>query len=343
MSKTRSPKIAILINNIGSPSSSSRRDVAKYLTQFLMDPEVIKLPWLWRTLLVRGLIVPFRSRSSAKKYRAVWTPQGAPLIVNSQNFARKLQRLLGPEFQVELAMNFGEPSIQTAVTKVANAEQILFCPMFPQYDTATSGASAEAFRQELLGQGISAKSQILDAFYFEPFFLKSFAQQVHITGPNDHVLFSFHGLPEKYLACNTACGAMENCLKCYKAHCHRTASFIARLANLTSEQWSVSFQSRLGPTKWLGPYTDQEVTRLARARKNIILASPAFVADCLETLEELGIEVRGLFAREFPEGHLHLLSCPNDEDGWVKGFAQHIIEKLNLSTELQKSEILELI
>lgn len=320
-------RIGVIINNIGTPEASDRRSVGRYLGQFLMDPGVIRLPWLFRFLLVRGLIVPFRSRSSALKYQAIWTSEGSPLKVISQRFADKLQAALGPNYQVELGMNYGTPSITDALERLRDCSEIIFCPMFPQYDASTTQAAVDKFTHAVRQMQVSVPTETVEAFYFERFFLEHFAHQLNKVRPKDYVLFSFHGLPEKYLDCEEKCPALEKCRSCYRNQCYQTAEMIAKIAGLAKNQWSVSFQSRLGPTKWLGPYTDHELERLAGAgHRTLYLASPAFVADCLETLEELNIESRKSFLSAGGE-RFHLLECPNDQSQWVEGFAEVVRNK----------------
>ncbi len=328
--------IGVLVNNIGSPNSPEPKDVKKFLSQFLMDEDVISIPWLFRFILVRGIIVPIRGVSSSEKYKKIWFTEGSPLMVHTRRFAAKLQAELGSKYHVELGMRYGEPSIGSALEKFKNAgiSKVVFAPLYPQYAAATTSAAIKEFQRVIDLHGHSFQVQNLEPFYHQDFFQKFWVQQFQ-NEPNkswDHVLFSFHGLPESQikktpgcLVTSDCCDKSDACSKnCYRAQCFQTAHKIASNIGLDKKQYTVSFQSRLGRAKWIQPYTEATLEYLAKNnKKNVLILSPAFVADCVETLEEIQIELREKFLA-WGGVNLQQISCPNDDTEWVHGFAQHI-------------------
>lgn len=321
-------RIGIILNNIGTPKSPQAKDVGAYLNEFLMDPNVISLPYPFRLLLVKGLIVPFRSRTSGAKYKSIWTEQGSPLLVYTERLREKLQHELGSEFSVKIGMRYGKPSISEAVKELENEDihKVIFAPLYPQYAEATTGSNVAYYKK------LTAKSEfrtyVLPPFYGKEYFLEPQAQIIAESLQQtkaDHVLFSYHGLPEDQVRQVPGCLETENCcqrreacdLNCYKAQCHKTSEALAKKLNLKPEQWSTSFQSRLGPAKWIGPATTDEVQRLAQnGVKHLTVACPAFVTDCLETLEEINIELRHQFLANNGESFT-LTPCLNDHNSWV--------------------------
>lgn len=314
-------KMGVILNNIGTPKSASRADVAYYLDEFLMDPDVIPLPWFFRALLVKGLIVPFRSRSSSRKYTSIWTHEGSPLLVHTRNLQKKLQDLLGEQFIVEIGMRYGEPSLTSAIVRLETQgiQKAIFVPMYPQYAEATTGSALRYLRS--LKTSIEFKD--LPYFYTEDFFLKpsiEVIQQALHGKAFDHLLFSYHGLPKAQ--------NIGRFGKPYDEQCKETSSLIAGRLGLAANQFSTAFQSRLGPDRWLTPATRDEIAQLVLAgKKRIAIACPSFTTDCLETLEEIGHELRAHF-QALGGFSLELMPCLNDSDFWVQSLA----EKLN--TEL---------
>lgn len=336
-------KIGVIINNIGTPESYRPKEVGKYLSEFLMDPDVISIPFVFRFILVKGLIVPLRKVTSGKKYESIWTENGSPLMVHSKNFASKLQAKLGDQYVVRLGMRYGKPSLQSALEefKDLQIDQIILAPMFPQYAEATTGSAEKKLRQLANSFrtrfGFNFKIKNLSAFYDEDFFLSSKANLIReslVDFEFDHVVFSYHGLPESQLKKQGCPVLTENCIStatciqnCYKHHCHQTSISLAKILGLSSHsdnQWTTSFQSRLGPTKWIGPATNEVISKLAKDSKKVAVVCPAFVADCLETLEEIAEELKEQFLNE-GGAEFKFIPCLNDRDEWVEGFAKKIL------------------
>ena len=342
-------KIAVLLVNIGSPESPQPKDVGQYLRRFLMDPRVIELPFVWRWLLVNLLIVPRRSRASARKYQEIWdrTRNRSPLMVNSEAFQKALGIELSESFQVEVAMSFSEPSIGKALMKFREQDcegrrLLLVVPMFPQYARATTESVIQDVQQELALRKLEFPQGVrfLHSFYQQAGFcqtLASHAQQFLANKAVDHYLFSFHGLPERQILQDPQCRLTADCCatrdpvkcKCYRAQCLQTAELLAEKMDLTPQQWSVSFQSRLGRAKWLGPDTTSVVQSLAqKGVRRLVILSPAFVADCLETLEEIGIgETKNFLAHGGQE--LILVPALNSDPAWVKSFAAYLRARID--------------
>lgn len=331
-------KKGLLLLNIGSPQSYEVTDVKKYLRTFLMDEDIINIPFFVRWPLVNGIIVPRRSPYSAANYKKIWMEgEGSPLTVYTKRFTTKLQENLGSQYVVKIGMRYSEPSIQKALREFSkeSVDSLVLVPLYPQYAEATTGSSLKEVRRQMGKEGLDIPTKILPPFFTEPFFINSTVEiaQRHLQGRNaDHILFSFHGLPESQIrkieGCLTTkdcCSNLNSCAKnCYSAQCYATAKAIAQQMNLKKDQWSVAFQSRLGRGEWLKPSTDQTIQALAEAgKKNIAVLCPSFVSDCIETLEEIGIGGKELFLEKGGEEY-HLIPCLNDEDAWTTRFAEHL-------------------
>ena len=324
---------ALLLSNLGSPRSTSVNDVRRYLNQFLMDPYVIDLPWPLRRLIV-GLILINRPAKSAEAYASIWWPEGSPLVVISEQLTDAV-RPLWPHGPVSLAMRYGEPSISTRLLELAKQgiKTVTFAPLYPQFaDSTTTTAIAEA-QQCIKKYNLELTLNIVQPFYADPIYIQALAKsaEAELQQDFDHLLLSFHGLPERHLKktdpTGSHCLSDKSCCEiasqavldtCYRAQCMRSAKLFAEQAGLRPEQWSVSFQSRLGRAKWIEPYTDATLQALAqRGVKKLLVMSPAFVADCIETLEELGIEGREEFIAAGGE-ELVLIPCLNAQEHWAE-------------------------
>lgn len=331
-------KIGVLLLNIGSPSSFQKEDVARYLKRFLMDERVLDMPFLLRWALVHLVIVPRRSAASAENYKKVWLgPEGSPLIAYSRRFAKMLQNNLAENFHVRVAMRYADPFIEEAILdfEEVGVDSYIVIPMFPQYAEATTGSAIAAAQEVFKRLGIKKPTQYLESFYDLPAFINSAAQIASKENPNiknDFVLFSFHGLPERQILKNPDCKIDDKCCEsksynCYLAQCLKTADLLAKALGLESNQWTVTFQSRLGREKWLEPSTEKTLSELPKKGfKNVTVLSPSFVADCIETIEELGMGGKEVFLKSGGE-NFHLISCLNDSPDWVQGFSQFIQEK----------------
>lgn len=325
----------ILLVNLGSPASTSVTDVRRYLNEFLMDPYVIDSPWLVRKIVVSGFILPFRPKRSAHAYERIWEPTGSPLLRHSEAFRSALaERVSDP---VELAMRYGEPTISRGVANLlaAGVDELLLIPMYPHHADSTRTTSIEAVEQEVARRNPHVSIVTLPPFYNEPRYIDALERSIVSATPSDSqlLLFSYHGLPERHITRTDPTG--NHCLKsadcceraspahatCYRHQVFETSRAVAARLGLTSNQWRVSFQSRLGRLPWLQPYTDQLLQTLPREGiTRLTVVCPAFVADNLETLEEIGITGRETFLAEGGEA-LTLVPCLNDDARWVDAVA----------------------
>lgn len=324
-------KTAILIN-VGTPDSPEPEDVGRYLNEFLMDEDIVSIPRPLRDFLVKVLIVPRRKFSSSEKYKKIWTAGGSPLLIHSKAIEVKLQSKLGPQWRVLTAMQVGQPQLKEVLMKEASQGPIFVCPLYPQFAQATTGAALRVISQKVPAERVFE----LKPFYQASWFLEPVISKIKKKMKSqDHLLLSYHGLPVSQLKKkNPTCLQKPNCcdssdlrsnpcdLNCYKAQCHRTSEAIQ--SRLGLESVSTSFQSRLGPAQWIGPSTEETVQNLARKGvKNLIVACPSFVADCLETLEEIALETQKLFLESGGESFQYV-ECVNDDDLFVEGLALHL-------------------
>jgi len=332
-------KTGILLINLGTPDDPSVKSVRRYLREFLLDPRVIDLPKWIRWTLVNLVILPFRPKQSAKAYQEIWQEAGSPLRIHSQALTHKLQQRLGDDYSVALGMRYGNPSIKSALAQLHDdhVSKIVVLPLFPQYSSAATGSAIEAVFAQLKNQHNLKHLDIRNAFYQNPGFIHNVAELISKQiqdKPVDHLLFSYHGLPERHIhksGCKkgTHCNYEKNCplpnlhnQHCYRAQCFATTSLIADELNLTPGFYSTAFQSRLGRTPWIGPYTDHTLEHLANnGIKNLAVTCPSFVADCLETLEEIGIRAKEQWQSLGGE-QFYLIPCLNSEDNWVNTIAK---------------------
>ncbi|MDB6444660.1 MULTISPECIES: ferrochelatase [Pseudomonas] len=327
---------ALLLVNLGSPASTSVADVRRYLNQFLMDPYVIDLPWPVRRLLV-SLILIKRPEQSAHAYASIWWDEGSPLVVLS----RRLQQAMTAQWTqgpVELAMRYGEPSIESALVRLASQghRKITLAPLYPQFADSTVTTVVEEAKRVVREKKLDVQFSILQPFYDQPEYLDALVASAkpYLEQDYDHLLLSFHGLPERHLTkldpTGFHCFKDADCCRnaspqvmatCYRAQCIRTAELFAKRMGLAQGRWSVSFQSRLGRAKWIEPYTEARLDELAKSGvKKVLVMCPAFVADCIETLEEIGDRGREQF-REAGGEELVLVPCLNDEPQWAQALS----------------------
>lgn len=343
--------IGVLLVNLGTPDSPHPKDVYRYLIEFLTDKRVVDFPWWKRQLLVRGIIVPIRYRQSSRSYKEIWTPEGSPLLVHSRNVQKKLQASMGQDYCIELAMRYQNPSIKSALQKLLRngVKTIIVLPLFPQYASATTGSVHEKVMKELSALEFIPETILLNAFTLHPAFIHAFAEQGRKYDLNDydHILFSFHGLPERQLRkadLSNHCLKKQNCChnytstnrNCYSAQSYATAQAIAAELNLPPERYTICFQSRLGRDPWLKPYASEVIDDLAhKGCKKLLAFCPSFVCDCLETTFEFGVE----YAREFEEaggGQLDLVEGLNASDAWIEAL-QAIITGTKERAEVKSS------
>jgi ferrochelatase len=302
----------LLLINLGTPDEPTPGAVRRYLREFLGDPRVIDIHPIGRALLLHLIILPTRPAKSARAYASIWDARrGSPLLYHSRDLAAAVAEQLGPDWHVELAMRYGTPSLASALDAFAarEVERVVVLPLFPQYASSSTG-TAQARVMELAGERWNVPAlDFVPAFYAEPLFLAAFeavARPVLADFRPDHVLFSFHGLPVRQIVktdrAGTICFARETCCDdaknphCYRAQSFATARGLAARLELAADRYTICFQSRLGRTPWIQPYTDHVIDKLARSgTKRLAVMCPAFVADCLETVEEIGIRARAQF------------------------------------------------
>jgi ferrochelatase len=336
---TRRPT-AVLLVNLGTPDSPSVRDVRRYLREFLSDPRVLDMNPIGRAALLHGVILRTRPKKSAAAYAKIWTAEGSPLLVESQKLRDRVAAELGDDFRVGLAMRYGRPSIEQTVGELlADApERMVVIPLFPQYSTAATGSALARVFEVLADNPREGRPEVRTTppFYDDPGWLAAWAevgQESLVAFAPDHVLFSYHGLPERQIrpldASGQHCFASDDCCDaigqanraCYRAQCFATSRGLSSSLELGETPWSVSFQSRLGSTPWIRPHTDEVLPELAAAGvRRLAVLCPAFVADCLETLEEIGLRLREQW-RELGGEEMLLVPCPNASPGWVRTVA----------------------
>lgn len=333
-------KTGVLLVNVGTPDSPKTADVRKYLRQFLMDSRVIDHVFWKRFLLVNLIIVPFRAPQSAKEYRKLWTEKGSPLLSHSLELKDLVQQRLGEDFIVTLAMRYQHPSIESALETLRQhrLDNIIIFPLFPQYTSATVGSVYEKVMQVMQRWVEIPQLQFINSFYDHPKMIETFVQRgKHYLDQEtyDHILFTYHGLPEHQLkkansdclCTNTCCDTMQiNNHLCYRAQCFATSKHLAKALHLAHGDYTVSFQSRLGKNPWIQPYTDEVLIDLAaKGIKKILAFSPSFVADCLETNIEIGEEYHHLFQENGGE-KLQLVESLNAHPLWIETVKDIIME-----------------
>ncbi len=332
---------AVLLANLGSPDAPEVPEVRTYLRQFLMDPYVIQLPWLLRALIVNLLVLPKRPYSSAEAYRSVWTEEGSPLLSLSSKLQQALQSKI--DLPVALAMRYGKPSIESQIKKLSaiqGVDEILFIPLYPHFADSTITTSIKEAERVIRKNNLAVKLLTLKPFYDNDAYINALvaSAQPWLEKDFDHVLFSYHGLPESHItkadSTGSHCLKKTNCCSspspahatCYRHQVLKTTECFAAKTNLRPDQYTLAYQSRLGRAKWLEPSTEETLHRLAQQGiKKLLVLCPAFVTDCLETLEEIDIQGRETFIAAGGE-ELIYVPCLNDNEEWVSALAQWINE-----------------
>jgi ferrochelatase len=328
-----------LLLNLGTPDAPHPKEVRRYLKEFLMDPLVLDIPYLARWLLVHGAILPKRPITSAAAYRKVWTEAGSPLLFHLLELTHQVQACLGENWVVKSAMRYGQPGIQKALEefRTEGIDTITLLPLYPQYSLAATESSIREVRRLVEKFTPDTSLEILDPFYRHDAFIRSFVKVIRASLAGyayDHLLFSFHGLPERQIRktdpTGAHCFATASCCdhlteanaNCYRAQCYESARLMARALDIPPDRYTVCFQSRLGRTPWIKPYTDELYRELPKKGvKRLAVACPAFVADCLETLEEVQIRGREEFIQNGGE-ELKLVPSLNSNDHWGQSVAE---------------------
>ncbi len=331
-------KRAVLLVNIGSPESTSVSDVRRYLREFLGDERVLDLPAVARWLLLEGIILPTRPRKSAHAYAQIWTAGGSPLIVTSQKVRDQLAARLDPAVSVRLAMRYGNPSIASVVTRMAadDITEVLLIPQYPHYAMSSWETVVARVYEDAARLAPRMRIETVQPFFQDPDYIAALhaVTAPYLEQPHDHLLFSFHGIPARHL--RKADSSRAHCLRvadccatcspahatCYRAQVLATTRAFAARAGLSPDRYSVSFQSRLAGEPWLEPFTDHELARLPRAgKKRLLVLCPAFVADCLETLEEIRVQGRRTFLAAGGET-FEQIPCLNDQPPYLDFLAK---------------------
>ena len=328
---------AVLLINLGTPEKPKKKEVRRYLFEFLNDKRVIDLPWLTRKLLVNSIIIPFRVGKSTRLYKRLWTANGSPLLYYLNNLASKLEKRLSAQFHVYKAMRYGQPSLSDALKQLKSKQyaSIIIIPLFPQYASSTTGSIIEKVFNVMSKWEAIPSISIINQFYKHPDFLEVYAALIMQYNPEqyDHVIFSYHGLPYRQINKIHPCRDCQECTcekkmpddgsLCYKATCYETTRLLAKNTNIPDNKLITGFQSRLSKN-WLSPFTDKIIIDLAeKGAKKILITAPSFVADCLETIVELEFEYQNLFKKHGGE-KLTLVKSLNDSDNWVACLANMI-------------------
>lgn len=335
-------KKGVLLINVGTPENTDTRSIRKFLKVFLMDPRVISVPYIIRWLILNLFILPYRPVKVAAKYKRIWKKEGSPLMIYSRKIKQLLNDELGSDYIVEIAMRYGSPSIQTSISNLMqkNINELQIIPMFPQYSSAATGSAIEKVLKTIQSFNYFPKIQINSSFYDHPDYIQTLANigKIHQPEKFDHVLFSFHGLPLKQLtdpATKTNCFTHSDCCRdvteanhnCYRAQCFKTAHLIAKSLDIAPNHYSISFQSRLGKTEWIKPYTIDLIRSFPQSGiKKLLVFCPSFVIDCLETLDEVGFELSNMFLEHGGE-KLELVPALNDHLSWIQTLSNWIKTK----------------
>jgi protoporphyrin/coproporphyrin ferrochelatase len=327
----------ILLVNLGSPDSTSVSDVRRYLNEFLMDARVIDTPWPLRRFIV-GMILISRPKESAHAYEKIWTPEGSPLVVTSKHLQAELQKRF--EIPIELAMRYQNPSIESAISKLAaqKIDDLLLIPLFPHYAMSSYESAVERMKKVAAKLATQMQITVQPPYFDSPDYIAALVASAkdYLEAGCDHLLFSFHGIPERHLRktdpTHCHCLTKENCcdvpspahMTCYRAQCFKTVKAFVEQAKIPAGKFSVSFQSRLGKDPWLKPYTDFELAEFpGRGVKKLLVICPAFVSDCLETLEEIAMRGKETFigagGKEFAQ-----IPCLNEHPLWISALEKMI-------------------
>lgn len=336
-------KTGVLLINLGTPDSPKTSDVRKYLTQFLNDPRVIDISAAGRFILVNGIIVPFRASKSAKLYQHIWTKEGSPLLTNSMKQKELLQKALGDNFVVELGMRYQNPSLESALDKLRKAQvsKIIMLPLYPQYASSSTGSSIEEAIRILKKWEVTPSLRIVSKFYDHPGFIDACVEraQKYNIAEYDHVIFSYHGLPERHIMKGSAHYGADTCTLgsccdvitknnqyCYRANCFETTRQLVKRLNIPEGKYTTTFQSRLND-KWIKPYSDKVIEEKAKeGKKKMLVFSPAFVADCLETIYEIGTEYQEIFEKH-GGAKIQLVESLNDSPVWINALKDLVLEQ----------------
>lgn len=335
-------KKVLLLANLGSPNSTATKDVKSYLAEFLMDERVIDIPYFARLLLVRGIIVPFRAPKSAEKYKTIWSENGSPLIHITNQLATKVQQHTGMPTYV--CMRYANPTPKYALDLIKqqnpDVEEVVMLPLYPHYAMSSYETAVVHVQNTHQTGNYGFALKVVKPFYNHPKYIAALANSIkpYLTKPYDHVLFSYHGIPQRHVTkidpTGNHCFKCENCCAvpspahdvCYRHQISKTTELVAKELNLPQDKFSFSFQSRLGQEKWLQPYTTVQLKSFPKKNiKNLVVLSPAFVSDCLETLEEIHVEGMEDFMHAGGQSFT-TVPCLNTNQEWIETIQQLVNE-----------------
>lgn len=310
-------KQGIILVNLGTPTKATPSSVRAFLQEFLMDKRVVGIPHIIWWPLLHGVILPLRCKRVAHAYQQIWLPQGSPLLVYSQQQQLALQRMLGENYVVELAMTYGQPALSDAWfrLKQQGITNVILLPLYPQYSSTTTASVSDAWLRVMQHEHAVPSYSLIAQHYQTSEYIRALGDSIRRSGftshPDDFLLFSFHGIPEQYAQRGDP----------YPLQCQYTAEWVAHYLDLSPAQWQLSYQSRFGKQKWLEPYTDATVQSLpAQGKKRLYVVCPAFSVDCLETLEEIATEGKALFERAGGE-YFHYIPALNDDPQYIAALA----------------------
>ena len=333
----------LLLINLGTPDAPTTGPVRRYLAEFLADPRVLTMPAPVRWFLLYCIILPLRPRKSAAAYQKVWDAErGSPLLFHSEDLTAAVAARMGPAWRVRLGMRYGNPSMESALDGLIadGCDRIFVMPLYPQYASSTTGSTVEALYKMVGTRPWVPSITVVPPFFDHPDYLAATASAARPTveaAGEPHVVFSFHGVPESHVQATDLSDGRTHCLKsdtcceaigpanrgCYRAQCFTTARSLAAHMELPRERWSIGFQSRLGRVPWIRPYTDHVLDELSEAGVDpVVVLTPSFVADCLETLEEIGMEAK----KDYTGGALTVAPCLNTHPDWVEAVAQIVAD-----------------
>lgn len=335
-------KAGVLLVNLGSPDSPETPDVRKYLREFLMDKRVMDIPFISRFLLINFIIAPFRSPKSAKIYKELWEERGSPLIFYGEDVKAMLQERLGKDYVVSLGMRYQKPSIASALEELRKADvnSILVIPLFPQYASASTGTAIAKVMEVVEGWEVIPNMKFISNFVEEPLFIEAFAaiaRKYMQKTTYDYFVFSYHGLPERQIkkaAVDNYCRLSDQCCSvynkknqfCYRAQCFHTTRLLAAALDIPKDKYEIGFQSRLGKSPWIKPYTDELIRELpGQGKKKVLAFSPSFIADCLETTIEVGDEFKEIFMEAGGE-EWQLVESLNTSDLWIDCLQEMVLK-----------------
>ena len=321
---TKSAKIGVLLANLGTPDSPTPKSISRYLWQFLTDPRVVDLPRCKWYPLLKAIILPLRSKRIAKNYQSIWTAQGSPLLAISRQQKDALQVYLDNQnidVQVEIAMTYGNPSMQSAVKNLLKnqVERIIVLPLYPQYSSSTTGAVFDAFANALKEERGLVPFDFIHSYHVDENYINALADSIKVRlKPDEFLLFSYHGIPLRY----------EKMGDYYREHCKQTTIAVVNKLGLTENQWGMTFQSRFGREEWLQPYTDKFLESAATQNiQKIAVICPGFSVDCLETIEEIDKENRENFLTNGGQSYQYIPAL-NTEHAHIEMMGKLILEKL---------------